>query len=129
MCELNVLNCHVYTPMRKNWINRLTDYAGSYRIVLMAILSMLLYLVGGLFFKFNETYNLLWNTYMSAVSYILLFIIQHTSNRDNLLLKIKLNEIIVKLQETDSSLAELDDLDEQEIKKIVKETTNEFKPR
>ena len=112
-----------------SWVSR---WAGSSLAVVIASVSLVSYLAIGLVFGFTDKYNLIANTIMSAVSYLLLFVIQYTQDlhvqitksvrdHDSKAIHVKLDEIIHALSKADNRImgtqhtteAELDQIDKR----------------
>lgn len=86
-----------------NIVRKITTWTGSIKAIKLANLSILLFLIGGFLFHFSESYQIIWNTFMSAVSYIMLFMIQHTQNEDTKVLHEKIDTIKKQTADKDSS--------------------------
>jgi low affinity Fe/Cu permease len=93
-------------------------WAGSVGAIVAMTASMVLYLVGGVCFHFSDGYQLLWNTFMSAVSYMLLFLIQNTQNRETMALHIKLDELIRAKRQADNALIGIEDMTEDQLAEL-----------
>jgi low affinity Fe/Cu permease len=80
------------------WFDRfaksITQAAGSPIAVTTAVLVVLLWAVSGPFFGFSDTWQLIINTATTILTFIMVFLIQATQNRDNRAFHIKLDEII-----------------------------------
>lgn len=77
--------------------------------------------VSGPFFNFNDTWQLVINTSTTIVTFLMVFIIQNSQNRDTAAMQIKLDELISKLEGPREELLDLEDLDEGKIETIRKE--------
>ena len=77
--------------------------------------------VSGPFFNFNDTWQLVINTSTTIVTFLMVFIIQNSQNRDTAAMQIKLDELISKLEGPREELLDLEDLDENKIETIRKE--------
>lgn len=75
----------------------------------------------GPFFNFNDTWQLVINTSTTIVTFLMVFIIQNSQNRDTAAMQIKLDELISKLEGPREELLDLEDLDENKIEKIRQE--------
>lgn len=79
---------------------------------------MAVYFLGGLYYGFSDTYQLVANTFMSAVSYILLFLIQHTQNRESKALHLKVDELIRTKRQADNYLIGIEELTEDQLMEL-----------
>jgi low affinity Fe/Cu permease len=85
-----------------NLSNKLTTIAGSAWTVAGSLLSIIIFLLLGFLFKWSDTYILVFNTFMSVVAYWMLFILQHSSNKDIYVLQKKLDELIRAIDKADN---------------------------
>src|SRR5688500_5101529 len=74
--------------------------------------------VTGPIFGFSNTWQLIINTGTTIVTFLMVFLIQNTQNRDTEALQVKLDEIIRSLDGAHNALLDLEDLDEVELSKI-----------
>jgi len=85
----------------------------------VAFLTALLVVVGwaalGPYFHFSDTWQLVVNTGTTIVTFLMVFLIQATQNRDADAIQIKLDEIIRALDKAQNSLLDLEELDEEEL--------------
>lgn len=65
---------------------------------------VLMWLVSGPFFHFSDTWQLIVNTGTTIITFLMVFIIQNTQNRDNLAINIKLDAMMEKLKITQKEL-------------------------
>jgi len=98
--------------------NRVSYVAGSAITFLFAFLVIVIWAVSGPAFNFSDTWQLVINTGTTIVTFLMVFLIQNTQNRDSKAMQLKLDELIrastarnrfVDLEDlTDTELAELD---------------------
>ena len=74
--------------------------------------------VSGPLFHFSDTWQLVINTGTTIVTFLMVFLIQNTQNRDSEALQIKLDDIIRSLEKTNKSLLDLEELDEHQLDRI-----------
>jgi low affinity Fe/Cu permease len=99
-------------------IGALTTWAGSVWAILVALFIILVWAVSGPLFGFSDTWQLIINTFTTLVTFVMVFVIQNTQNRDERALHVKLDEVLVALKGADSALAGLEDLPEKQIKRL-----------
>jgi low affinity Fe/Cu permease len=88
-----------------DFFRKVTFWIGSSCGIFIGIGILVAWLLGGLFIGFTDFYQLAGNTFMSSVSYVLLFVIQNSVNRDSMTTQVKLNELIrSKSQANNASL-------------------------
>jgi low affinity Fe/Cu permease len=99
-------------------INAITSWAGSGWAIIAAILIIVVWAVSGPLFGFSDTWQLIINTFTTLVTFVMVFVIQSTQNRDERALHVKLDEILLALKGADSALAGVEDLPEKQIKRL-----------
>src|SRR5262245_50154885 len=104
---------------------RFTSFAGaaarlSGRPVtfLLALGVVLAWALSGPLFGFSDTWQLVINTGTTIITFLMVFLIQNTQNRDTEAMQIKLDELIRAQQEANNSLLDLEELDDRELDRI-----------
>ncbi len=100
---------------------RSAQAAGSSWAFLLAILSMALWAVTGPMFHYSDTWQLVVNSYTDIVTFLMVFLIQNAQNRDTTVIDLKLDELLRGVKGARTSFIELDDMSEDEIKRVKKE--------
>lgn len=98
-----------------------SHYTGKPATFLSAVAIVLIWGVTGPIFKFSDTWQLVINTGTTIITFLMVFLIQNTQNRDTEALQIKLDEIIRAIVPARNELLELEELDEDELDKIREE--------
>lgn len=100
-----------------------SDHVGKAWVFLFAFSFVAFWLFSGPFFDFSDTWQLIINSVSSAVTFLMVFIIQHTQNRETKILNLKLDEIIKAIQAADNKTLNLAQLSNEDLKKIEKKYT------
>jgi low affinity Fe/Cu permease len=110
------------SPMNKAIFTRITEWSartsGHPNATLMAFSVILIWAATGPLFHYSDTWQLVINTITTLVTFLMVFLIQSSQNRDTEALQIKLDEIIRALAEADNALLSLEKLDEKELDQI-----------
>jgi low affinity Fe/Cu permease len=89
----------------------------------VAVTIVLIWAVTGPLFGFSDTWQLVINTGTTIITFLMVFLIQNTQNRDTMALQIKLDELIRVLPAARNLLLDLEELDEDAQEKIRTEYT------
>ena len=87
----------------------------------IAALFILLWAISGPFFGFSPSWQMVVNTVTTIATFLMVFVIQNSQNRDGLALQIKLDEIIRAVGKAENSLIDLEDRSQQELDQIKNE--------
>jgi len=71
-------------------------------------------------FNFSDTWQLVINTGTTIVTFLMVFLIQNTQNRDTVALHAKLDELIIKLEGADNALVNAEDMSDEELEEVMK---------
>jgi len=83
-----------------------------------AVLVILVWLLTGPTFHFSDTWQLIINTATTIITFLMVFLIQNTQNRDAKATQLKLDEVIRALKMARNELVDLEDLSDEELKKL-----------
>ncbi len=112
---------------RDSWFGRFAKHGarwtGRPAAFGIAITIVLLWAVTGPIFGFSDTWQLVINTGTTVITFLMVFLIQHTQNRDTMALQIKLDELIRVLPAARNLLLDLEELDEEAQEQIRAEYT------
>jgi low affinity Fe/Cu permease len=101
------------------WFTRFASHmatvAGHYQTFLAAILVIIVWAVSGPFFGFSDTWQLVINTGTTVVTFLMVFLIQNTQNRDARAMHLKLDEIIRSIEAADNAIIQAEDETDEEL--------------
>ena len=87
----------------------------------LALLGVLLWAVLGPVFGFSDTWQLVINTTTTIITFLVVFMIQNTQNRDTKALHLKLDELIRAIEPARNGLIDSEDMSEEELDRLEKE--------
>ena len=97
---------------------RVAKWAGSSTVFSLAFLSILVWGATGPYFGFSEGWQLVINTGTTICTFLMVFVIQNSQNREGLALQIKLDEVIRAVGAAQNKMINLEDLSQDELEKL-----------
>jgi low affinity Fe/Cu permease len=97
------------------WTSRAAGHPGTFGLAL-AIIAI--WAVTGPIFHFSDTWQLFINTGTTIVTFLMVFLIQNTQNRDGVAMQLKLDELIRALKGAHNELVDLEDMTERELEEV-----------
>jgi low affinity Fe/Cu permease len=99
---------------------RVTKATGKPATFIAAFAIIIIWAVTGPIFKFSDTWQLVINTGTTIITFLMVFIIQQTQNKDTMALQLKLNELISAAKPASNRLINIEDLTEEELEVLKK---------
>jgi low affinity Fe/Cu permease len=95
-----------------------TEATGTSTAFILAALVILVWIITGPLFDFSDTWQLVINTGTTIVTFLMVFLIQRSQNKDALAIHLKLNEIVAAVEGASNRLIDVEDLTEDEIRTL-----------
>ncbi|MCH5687611.1 low affinity iron permease family protein [Niabella sp. W65] len=100
--------------------NKITCWTGSSVAFGLAAGAVIVWIITGPVFKFSDTWQLVINTGTTIITFLMVFLIQKTQNKDSKAIQLKLNELIAASRKASNRMVDIEDLDEEELDTLHK---------
>jgi low affinity Fe/Cu permease len=94
---------------------------GSAAAFLMALTATVLWVASGPYFHYSDTWQLVINTATSVATFLIVFLIQNTQNRDTAVIQLKLDELIRAVKQARTELVQMEGLSDEELDSLREE--------
>lgn len=105
----------------RKFANRSSHVLGSAWAFIIALLLVIVWAFTGPLFGFSNTWQLVINTGTTIVTFLMVFLIQNTQNRDAEAIHLKLDELIRAVANARTAMVDLEDLSDDELERLRKE--------
>jgi low affinity Fe/Cu permease len=110
---------HPITRAFDTFASAVTRWAGSPVAFGMAVISIVVWAVTGPVFHYSEDWQLVINTGTTIVTFVMVFLIQQSQNKDSVALHLKLNELLASHRSADNHLIGIEDASEDELRRLA----------
>src|ERR1700755_1401043 len=108
---------------KKNFFERFSNWAtaatGSSAAFLIAVMTIVIWAATGPVFHYSETWQLIINTGTTIITFLMVFLIQRSQNKDSKAIHLKLNELIASLKGPSNRLIDVEELTEHELETLA----------
>jgi len=106
---------NVLSRTLERFATAVTRWSGSTSAFSLAVAIILVWLLSGPVFAYSDTWQLVINTATTIVTFLMVFLIQRSQNKDSLALHLKLNELVAAMQGASNRLIDVEALTEKEL--------------
>src|SRR5437868_10309697 len=103
---------HVFATQAANLVGTKWAFLGAFLIILF-------WLISGPYFHYSDTWQLIINTGTTVVTFLVVFLIQNTQNRDARAIHLKLDEIIKSIDQARNEMIDIEHLSDEELEKLA----------
>ncbi len=100
--------------------HKATIFAGSSAAFSVAFFVIVIWIVTGPVFKFSDTWQLVINTSTTIVTFLMVFLIQRSQNKESLAVQLKLNELVASSKDASNRLIDIEDLTQDDLEHLHK---------
>ncbi|SOD78290.1 low affinity iron permease family protein [Spirosoma fluviale] len=104
-----------FTKFFERFASRATQATGSSTAFLLALITIITWIITGPIFDYSDTWQLVINTGTTIITFLMVFLIQKSQNKDSLAMQLKLNELIAVNRKASNRLLNVEDLTEAEL--------------
>ena len=112
----------VSAPAKSDWFDsfarKASLFCGKPIVFLAAVGIVLIWGATGPIFHYSDTWQLVINTGTTIITFLMVFLIQNTQNRDSMAVQIKLAELIIAVEGAQNRLANAEELSEEELERL-----------
>jgi len=101
--------------------HKVSEAAGSPWAFLLAVILILIWVAGGLVHGFSDTWQLIVNTLTTILTFLIVFLIQNTQNRDAKATHLKLDELLRVIKPARDTFVDLEEFSDEELNKLENE--------
>ena len=107
--------------MFRKFSQQVSQLVGSSWAFILSVLVILVWAISGPMFRFSDTWQLVINTGTTIITFLMVFLIQNTQNRDAKAIHLKLDELIKGVKGARTGLVNLEELSDKQLERLQKE--------
>ena len=111
---------NVISSFFNSFSNVVTRATGKPIAFILAVTVILIWFITRPIFRFSDTWQLVINTGATIITFLMVFVIQHSQNKDTIAIQLKLNELIAANHDASDRLVSIEDLTDEELDVIKK---------
>lgn len=122
--KTNAMSSSISGQSKKKLFERISGWAtkatGSSAAFIIATLTVIIWAATGPVFDYSETWQLVINTGTTIITFLMVFLIQKSQNKDSKAIHLKLNELLAAHEGASNRMVDIEDLTEQELDQLYK---------
>lgn len=95
-----------------------TKWAGTTAATVLAFAAVIGWTLGGFFVGFTDSYQMYINTSTTIITFLMVFLLQRASNKENLALHLKVNELLASHEQASNKMIGIERLSEREVREL-----------
>lgn len=103
---------------------KVADIAGKPVVFMSALAAIITWAICGPLFGFSSTWQLVINTGTTIVTFLMIFLVQHSENKNSAALHVKIDALIEALEDADEKFVGIEDKTDEEVQQLKKEVRN-----
>lgn len=107
-------------PVFERIASQVTNWTGATSTFIIALSLVVVWGVSGPYFRYSDTWQLIVNSGTSIITFLMVFLIQRSQNRDMLAIKIQMSELIASIEQANNRVIDLEHLSEQQLAKLYR---------
>jgi low affinity Fe/Cu permease len=104
--------------MFSHFAQKTAVWSGHPIAFLLAVITIIVWIVTGPIFHYSDTWQLVINTGTTIITFLMVFLIQNTQNRDMLAIQLKLSELVLAMKGAENRYAAIEDLTDEELQDL-----------
>ncbi len=97
-----------------------TKFTGGTPAFILAFLTIIIWVISGPLFDYSDTWQLVINTGTTIITFLMVFLIQRSQNKDSIAVHLKLNELIIATENANNRLVAIENISEDDLKVLQK---------
>src|SRR5262249_47913261 len=106
------------TQQFSRFAHAISVWTGHPLAFLLAVVLVVVWILTGPIFHYSDTWQLVINTGTTIVTFLMVFLIQNTQNRDTLAIQLKLSELVLAMKGAENKFAAIEDLSDEELEEF-----------
>ena len=112
---------HTKHPVAAHFVQfaqKISQWSGHPTTFLLAVAVVFVWIVTGPIFNYSDTWQLVINTGTTIVTFLMVFLIQNTQNRDMMSMQLKLTELVLAMKGAEDKFATIENLTDEELEEL-----------